>query len=66
MSELSDKYYSKNELLENAQQKQIPEKYFQDFIAFIEKDIQQMSDDVELNEDEIGREVSEICQNIGK
>ena len=54
MSELSDKYYNKKELLEIAKQKQIPEKYFEEFVAFVEKDIKQMTDDAELDEEEIG------------
>lgn len=54
MSELSDKYYSKKELFEIAMEKQIPEKYFEDFVAFVENDIKQMVDDAELDEDEIG------------
>jgi len=53
MSELSDKYYSKKELLEIAKEKQIPEKYFEDFVAFVEKDIYQMTDEADHDEEEI-------------
>ena len=53
MSELSDKYYSKKELKEIATEKHIPEKYFTEFIVFVEKYIKQMMDDEELGEDEI-------------
>ena len=55
MSELSDKYYSKEELLIIAKEKNIPEKYFKDFILFIEDDINQMTNDGELRENEIGQ-----------
>lgn len=45
MSELSNKYYSKQDLLEIAKQKQIPEQYFEDFIAFVEKEKKEMTYD---------------------
>jgi len=54
MSELIRKYYSEEELKVIANEKQIAEKYFEDFIAFVEKDIKQMTDEAELDEDEIG------------
>lgn len=54
MSEISDKYYSKNDLVVIAKEKKIPEKYFEDFIAFVEKYIKKMTDDAELGEEEIG------------
>jgi hypothetical protein len=54
MSELSDKFYSKKELVEIAKQKQIAEQYIEDFIAFVEKEIKEMTDDVDSHILDIG------------
>ena len=45
MSALSDKYYSKEELLQIAVENDIPEVFHSEFIAFVEKDIREMTDE---------------------
>jgi len=54
MSELSDKYFSREELLNIARKNNIAEKHFEEFILRIEKDIQQMFDENQLRLDELG------------
>lgn len=54
MASLSDKYYSKDELLRIAAERGIKKVYFDELIPFVEKDIQEMTNDGDLPENELG------------
>lgn len=54
MASLSDNYYSKDELLQIAAERGIKKVYFDELIPFVEKDIQEMTNDGDLPENELG------------
>ncbi len=53
MSALSDEFYSREELINKAKENNIPEKYFEEFIKCVEKDLQQMTDDGDFSKEEM-------------
>lgn len=55
MSDLSDKYYSREELIQIALVNDIPEAFHNEFIVYVEKDIQEMTDEKIESESNIKR-----------
>ena len=55
MTALSSNYYSKEKLISIAKENNISEKFFEEFINHVEKDKQEMPNDIDLGENEISQ-----------